>query len=71
MITPRNRPAQNAPRFRGGPGPFGPVDGPPTTTFTLPRRLEATKPPSARDAVRLLVARRSGVEHTQVDRLGH
>jgi S-adenosylmethionine:tRNA ribosyltransferase-isomerase len=71
MITPRNRPAQNAPRFRGGPGPFGPVDGPPTTTFTLPRRLEATKPPSARDAVRLLVARRSGVEHTQFDRLGH
>jgi S-adenosylmethionine:tRNA ribosyltransferase-isomerase len=41
------------------------------TTFTLPNRLEATKPPPIRDAVRLLVAGRSGVKHTRFDRLGN
>jgi S-adenosylmethionine:tRNA ribosyltransferase-isomerase len=40
------------------------------TTFALPRQLEATKPPPVRDAVRLLVGGRSGVEHTRFDRLG-
>jgi len=41
------------------------------TTFALPQRLEATKPPSARDTVRLLVASSSGVEHTRFDQLGN
>jgi S-adenosylmethionine:tRNA ribosyltransferase-isomerase len=41
------------------------------TMFTLPHRLEATKPPSARDTVRLLVAASSGIEHTRFDRLGN
>jgi S-adenosylmethionine:tRNA ribosyltransferase-isomerase len=41
------------------------------TTFALPHRLEATKPPSARDAVRLLVAGSRGVEHARFDQLGN
>jgi len=41
------------------------------TTFALPLRLQATKPPPVRDAVRLLVADRSSVEHSRFDRLGN
>ena len=40
------------------------------TTFALPRWQEATKPPPVRNAVRLLVAGRNGIEHTRFDRLG-
>jgi S-adenosylmethionine:tRNA ribosyltransferase-isomerase len=38
--------------------------------FDLPRRLEAARPPARRDAVRLLVARREGVTHTEFAELG-
>jgi S-adenosylmethionine:tRNA ribosyltransferase-isomerase len=38
-------------------------------TFELPAGLEASAPPSARDAIRLLVAHRGGLEHTRFSRL--
>jgi S-adenosylmethionine:tRNA ribosyltransferase-isomerase len=39
-------------------------------TFTLPDGLEASAPPTVRDAVRLLVAHRGGVEHARFAQLG-
>jgi S-adenosylmethionine:tRNA ribosyltransferase-isomerase len=39
-------------------------------SFTLPKPLEATRPPARRDRVRLLVASIDGIEHARFDQLG-